>query len=1066
MTGIRIAATCPEGRSGRGFLSDLSRGMAARLFRVFFSFMFLFGFSFQGAVQPWAVSRVHAADAEQPDHVGRVFHVTGEAIGSVGSEQGKPLQANDELKKGERIVTKAGAVAILKFRDGATLTVGPEGKVVLDEFVFNPASSETKNTVQVEKGAFRLTSGFKTKKSAVSLRTRTATVGVRGTVAEGFVDEHLPEFINLPKGLARMETAGGVIELTDGQYAASAAAANRPVDSQSLPQAIAAQGVGLLRAEIGDELPNGTPLTPEQMRADALANRMPVEQQISGGTDSVSDGFSFMSVFRSMVRWLVQWLRGWVASLGDWLDRLAGSLIRQALAASAEEAARSLSLLVKAAEVGILEPVVGSPTPQQLQAREAFQQEAQRVVPDAQAVLAAHQGNQRDQNRKNILESTQGVVQGAASVAKDGQEMAAIVKNAVDASPKGDGEVASIIVREAVSAKGVTDNANVASLVVQAAASADPGVAGMAAGAAVKGLPESLQAGAAAQVASAAVKAAPEAAATVASSVIQVMGAKVAGEVAAVVTLAAGASSAAMVAEAAAKAGGPESAASVAAAVTQVAGSAAAATVAGAVMASAGSDNALKVAAAVAQVAGSAAAASVAAAVAQKLDPAAAARVAAVVVQVAGAAAADAIVKAVAGSVGVSAEAFKQNVSQAAQSPEIAQAVKASVEIKEQARANGDRAREADDKADKAVAPAEQRQEGGKVEPAPSQPVVAPSPASGSTSTGPQGGASTSEVMPAVQLPQTPESRAMASAIASGTSVEVVIMQAQKSGEMNTSQIIAAAVAAGIDPASLTRAAISLGINPVEVASAAVAAGADSAQITGAAILAGGDPGTIAQAAIEAGGRAADVAGAAIASGGDAARIATAAMAMGGDVAEITRVAIQSGGSTGEVARALIAAGADTGAVMTGAMQVGGSDRVVAQTILSSGGDVGAVLAVAARGGMDVRDVAAAALSAGGGAGSIAAAAVRAGASVGEITSALIRAGGDVQSVVQGALQAGGQPYEVVVGATSAAPDQIRAIVDTAVQSGMDPGSAESAGAAGQQMESPLIDNGNVPSPS
>ncbi|HIJ82574.1 MAG TPA: hypothetical protein HPQ00_00025 [Magnetococcales bacterium] len=684
-------------------LGTLSKGRCGFFFRVFFSFVMVFGFSFDGSLATLTVSQAMAAD--EPVHIGRVFHITGDAQGKRSGEDIKPLQANDEIHTGEEIVTKAGAVAILKFRDGTTFTVGPDGKVVLNEFVFNPTNSETKNTIKVEKGAFRLTSGFKTKNSDVSLRTRTATIGVRGTVAEGFVDEKVPEFINLPKGVGHVQTAGGQVELTEGHFAASQAATNAPVDSSVLPAAIAAQGIGLLRAEIGDELPKGTPLTPEQMKTDALANRMTADQQLTGGKEVAKKGFSLSTLFRSFLRWLVVLLRGWIASLNGWLEHLAGnfSLIREARAAAGEEVSQALSLLVKAAGVGILEPTKGALTPQQTQALQEFKLEAQRVVPDADAVLRSHQDKQNSENRKNTLESTKDVVQGSASVATNSQEVANIVKNAVEASPKGDSEMASVIVREAVSAKGTTNNADAASVITQAAAKADPGVAGAAAGAAVSGLPAQAQAAATGQIAAAAAKAAPEAAASVATAMIQAVGTKAAGEIAAAVTQGAGPASAANVAEAATKAGGPDSAASVAASVTQVAGAASAAKIAEAVMASAGAENAVKVAAAVAQVAGPGAAAQVAVAIAQKLDAGAAAKVAAAVSQVAGSAAADAIVKAVAGSVGAGAEAFKQSVSQAAKSPEIAQAVKESQVVGEQARASGDKARDADAKSDKAA---------------------------------------------------------------------------------------------------------------------------------------------------------------------------------------------------------------------------------------------------------------------------------------------------------------------------------------------------------------------------
>src|SRR5258705_2997756 len=69
------------------------------------------------------------------------------------------------------------------FLDGSALTVGPNSDVVLDEFVYDPSTETGKLAVSATRGVLRLVGGKISKTEPVTLRTPTATLGIRGGIA-------------------------------------------------------------------------------------------------------------------------------------------------------------------------------------------------------------------------------------------------------------------------------------------------------------------------------------------------------------------------------------------------------------------------------------------------------------------------------------------------------------------------------------------------------------------------------------------------------------------------------------------------------------------------------------------------------------------------------------------------------------------------------------------------------------------------------------------------------------------------------------------------------------------
>ncbi|MBI5239190.1 MAG: FecR domain-containing protein [Elusimicrobia bacterium] len=104
----------------------------------------------------------------------------GQAVGRVlGS--GKPVFLNDHVT-----TDAAGRLQVLLL-DETVFTIGPNSDMMLDEFVYDPATSAGKVTAQVTKGVFRFVTGKVARKDPGSMKVKlpVGTIGIRGTIAGG-----------------------------------------------------------------------------------------------------------------------------------------------------------------------------------------------------------------------------------------------------------------------------------------------------------------------------------------------------------------------------------------------------------------------------------------------------------------------------------------------------------------------------------------------------------------------------------------------------------------------------------------------------------------------------------------------------------------------------------------------------------------------------------------------------------------------------------------------------------------------------------------------------------------
>lgn len=117
------------------------------------------------------------------DNIGVTAAVNPQASGQQPEQQRRELRVGVNVVANERIVTTAQGQAQMLFRDESAFTVGPNSDVVLDEFVYDPNTQTGKIALSATKGVFRLVGGKISKKTPVTLRTPTSTIGIRGGIA-------------------------------------------------------------------------------------------------------------------------------------------------------------------------------------------------------------------------------------------------------------------------------------------------------------------------------------------------------------------------------------------------------------------------------------------------------------------------------------------------------------------------------------------------------------------------------------------------------------------------------------------------------------------------------------------------------------------------------------------------------------------------------------------------------------------------------------------------------------------------------------------------------------------
>jgi hypothetical protein len=101
------------------------------------------------------------------------------AVNASGAAGKRLLELQGAVFMGDEIVASPVGLAQIKFIDNTRIVIGPNSRLTIDTFIFNPDYTAQKVAITALKGTFRFISG-NSPKGAYTIRTPTMTVGIRG----------------------------------------------------------------------------------------------------------------------------------------------------------------------------------------------------------------------------------------------------------------------------------------------------------------------------------------------------------------------------------------------------------------------------------------------------------------------------------------------------------------------------------------------------------------------------------------------------------------------------------------------------------------------------------------------------------------------------------------------------------------------------------------------------------------------------------------------------------------------------------------------------------------------
>jgi hypothetical protein len=220
-------------------------------------------------VSTTAISSVALANTR----VGVTSAVNPAAAGTPPGAASRQLTVGSDIIFRERVVTTTDGQAQILFLDQSSLLIGPNSTVVIDEFVYDPATNKGSMAATLTQGSFRYIGGKLSKQGNATLKTPVATIGIRGSdVTVSY--EAAKNLMNViaTHGVANIQAiGGGVVGLRSGFGAIIEG--NRP---PAPPTALSAQQIadanGKFEGQPGKNAGAGKPPTDGDVASSGLSS--------------------------------------------------------------------------------------------------------------------------------------------------------------------------------------------------------------------------------------------------------------------------------------------------------------------------------------------------------------------------------------------------------------------------------------------------------------------------------------------------------------------------------------------------------------------------------------------------------------------------------------------------------------------------------------------------------------------------------------------------------------------------------------------------------------------------
>jgi hypothetical protein len=128
------------------------------------------------------LAAISIAPADTLARVGVTSGSDGDPLGKPPNENERILRIGIDVQANELVTTGANDRAHLVFLDGSSLTVGPNARVTIDRFVFDPGTNSGDLAISASRGVFRLVGGKISKKQPIVVTTPSSSIGIRGGI--------------------------------------------------------------------------------------------------------------------------------------------------------------------------------------------------------------------------------------------------------------------------------------------------------------------------------------------------------------------------------------------------------------------------------------------------------------------------------------------------------------------------------------------------------------------------------------------------------------------------------------------------------------------------------------------------------------------------------------------------------------------------------------------------------------------------------------------------------------------------------------------------------------------
>ena len=114
--------------------------------------------------------------------IGQIKNTSGQVF-LLRNNQQQPAKPGDIVEEADTIITGANGSFGVTLIDSTRISAGPNSRIDLKQFRFNPATQEGESLTQLHRGTLAIVSGQIAKRSpdAMKVQTPTTILGVRGT---------------------------------------------------------------------------------------------------------------------------------------------------------------------------------------------------------------------------------------------------------------------------------------------------------------------------------------------------------------------------------------------------------------------------------------------------------------------------------------------------------------------------------------------------------------------------------------------------------------------------------------------------------------------------------------------------------------------------------------------------------------------------------------------------------------------------------------------------------------------------------------------------------------------